>query len=44
MNPGLENEVFKELREGAMERKRELVLEALGYEEPDLTTKPKRQD
>lgn len=44
MNPGLENEVFKELREGAWERKREFMLEELGREEVDLTTKPMRQD
>jgi len=44
VNPGLENEVFKELRVGAWERKRELMLKALGREEADLTTKPKRQD
>jgi len=43
-NPGLKREEIKELREGAWERKLELMLEALGREEADLATKPKRQD
>ena len=44
LNPGLEREEVKELREGAWERKLELMLKALSREEADLATKPKRQD
>lgn len=44
LNPGWERAEVKELREGAWESQLERMLKALGREEADLATKPKRQD
>jgi len=43
LNPGLKREEIKKLREGAWERKLEVMLGSLGRKETDLATKPMRQ-